>query len=365
MIREFSFHSPVQAILGGTFSDHIARLLAPYRRIAVVTGSRSGEKSGFLEELRQHPRSSDFVFFTEVEENPTIQNIQAGSDFARLHEVDAIVAFGGGSPLDAAKAIALLSKNEGDFYSLVQSNGVALAALPVMAVPGTCGTGSEMNPYAIITDTQTRDKVNLAAPTMYPKAALLEPKFLHSLPELVLLATVYDAFTHALEGFVSLRSQPYSDILAQEAMRIILDGLKLYTRSGVADEELLRRFLYAASLAGIVIGHTGTTILHAWGYYLTNHKGVHHGMANALLLPAYLRLCRNDSVAKIEVVDALIRESGFDLVAFARAHFSQVSVAQLISEQEREEWMAYSIGKKNAQWTPFAVKPEVMLEAIF
>lgn len=148
-------------------------------------------------------------------------------------------------------------------------------------MPTTCGTGSEMNNYAIITDTEKVDKVNFSKENTFPKYAVIDPVFLKKLPAKIIYATAFDALTHALEGFLSQRANPFSDSMAITSMEIIMATFA--EGADTSKDETLLNFLYGSSLAGITILHTGTTLLHALGYWLTNEKKIHHGTANSIL----------------------------------------------------------------------------------
>lgn len=353
--RPFNYQSPVKTFVNYDTASLIQELMQPYNAIGVVTGKSSHIKSGFKSFIEENLGSvKKLQFFSEVEENPSIETILKGREFFREHQVDAIIAFGGGSVMDAAKAISYFTVNDGEFYSLIEQPAKK-PGLHLFTIPGTCGSGSEMNNYAIITDHQTKDKVNFNKENTFPKAAILEPAFLESLPEHLLIATVFDAFTHAFEGFLAKKSQPFSDALALHAISQITSGLKEFNSSQVLDKELIKQFLYASSIAGVVILHTGTTLLHAMGYYLTNHFGVHHGKANALLLPAYVNICKEKGIKKIAEVERIFEQQGFDLFDYASDFYKPETVSTIVPPEQREAMIAYAVGKKNTENTPFVV----------
>jgi len=268
--------------------------LADRVRVGVVSGPNAIVKTGFKDFLLKRFVDKEIFFFDEVEENPSINTVIKGGKFLKEHHCEAVIAFGGGSAIDASKACALFAENNVSFYELLTTVRYNLP-LPILAIPTTCGTGSEVNHYSIVTDIEKKDKVNLNKKDSFPKEALLWSDFLKSLNEETMLATAFDAFTHAFEGYISLSSNPFTDIIAIESMKIIMKNIKNFLDGKKPD---LKELLYASSLAGIVILHTGTTLLHALGYYLTNVHNVHHGKANALLLPSFMEMCRKKGYSR-------------------------------------------------------------------
>jgi alcohol dehydrogenase class IV len=135
------------------FDQIILDLVKNKNKIAIISGKTSVIKTGFKDKIQQLLKNKNLSFFSEIEENPSINTIIKGGKFIKKQNIDIIIAFGGGSVIDAAKAIALFAENQGSFYEILNSENLK-PALPVIAIPTTCGTGSEMNNYAIITDTE-------------------------------------------------------------------------------------------------------------------------------------------------------------------------------------------------------------------
>lgn len=355
MKNSFTFHSPVTAHFGPGSRKLLTGLLFAFDRVGVVSGGTTLDKSGMGEYLATVLESKDSHLFTEVEPNPSIETVRKGAEFFRRNDCQAVVAVGGGSAMDAAKAMAGLAVNEGTFEELMALDRLPVTPLPVIAFPTTCGTGSEMNHYAIITDPVQKDKVNFSAANTFPEHAILDPELLNSLsPELV-AATAFDALTHALEGYISLRANPFSDHLALAAMERIIAALS--GNRNLKTPECLAELLYSSALAGVVILHTGTTLLHALGYYLTNHKGIHHGTANAVLLPAFLSMLKNGEVKKYEVIAGLFDRYDFRTRKILERFARPTSLTSLLDDGELQIMVDYAVEKKNSAVTPFPVDP--------
>ncbi|MCK5069058.1 MAG: iron-containing alcohol dehydrogenase [Desulfocapsa sp.] len=360
----YSFHSPVKTYVGEDFDTILLSLTRNAKNISIVSGATSIIKTGFKKRAESLLHDKNLLFFSEIEENPSIDTVVKGGAVVRNHKTDLVVAFGGGSAIDAAKAVALLANNQGEFYEILKAKDLK-SALPVVAIPSTCGTGSEMNSYSIITDLETMDKVNISKESMFPVAAILEPSFLKTLDDGLIRATVFDAFSHAFEGYLSKRSNPFSDTIALSAIDLILETVVKSNGFKKLDDEVLADFLYASSLAGIVILHTGTTLLHALGYYFTNQKKIHHGKANAILLDAYVSLCRSAGVDKLVEVDKVFEKYGLELDTFAKPYFGQKKVSDIVPASEADVFVKYAIGKPNAVLSPFDIDFEEIKQALY
>jgi len=359
---QFYFHSPVKAHFGTGIRALLPELLKNYERIAIISGRTSLDTTGMRSFLKKKLDNKKLSFFCEIEPNPSIDTVVRGGDFVNNQNCQAIVAVGGGSALDAGKAIAALCTNRENFQQLIDQNVFPKQPLPLVAIPTTCGTGSEMNHYAIITDTEHKDKLNFSAENTFPAHALLDPNLLRSLSKNLVLATACDALTHALEGFISKRANPFSDTLALKAMDRIIATLASNTSPTSGDA--LTSFLYASSLAGAVILHTGTTLLHSLGYYLTNHKNIHHGTANVILLPYFLKMLTIHNVTKYSLIATLLDryDLQIDTVISELGHAS--SLHEIVPDGELETMVEYAISKKNALSTPFPVDKESVLEVL-
>ncbi|MEG1480280.1 MAG: iron-containing alcohol dehydrogenase [Kiritimatiellia bacterium] len=258
------------------------------RKALIVTGAKSAQLSGafndVVEALEAH--HVPYVLFDGVRANPDCEQIFAAAAVA--DGADFVVAIGGGSPLDAAKSVAWVLGSKipkADFF--LRKPRLDDAVLPLVAIPLTCGTGSEVTPYSIITDDDAQSKVNISSPSFFPKVALIDANYLETLPPQVVCDSALDALSHAIEGMYSPRATRLTRALAEEAIAVIVPELVLMAHGMFVN---LASLQYAAMTAGIVIAQTGTGLVHAMGYPLTYHKGIPHGRANGILLAGYLDL---------------------------------------------------------------------------
>jgi len=230
--------------------------------------------------------------FSEVHPNPTTGDVAAGADaVTALIAAGArpvIIAVGGGSPIDAAKGIAVAAVNPERGRDLDYRRTFAQPALPLVAVPTTAGTGAETNAFGVITDPLARRKFYVGGPTSLPAAAILDPDLTLGLPPAATAATGMDALVHALESGMSWRANPWSEGIALQAIRMISAHLPRAVADGT-DREARSQMLLASHLAGVAFASTGLGICHAIGHALGGQFGIVHGVALTLVLPQVLR----------------------------------------------------------------------------
>jgi alcohol dehydrogenase class IV len=223
--------------------------------------------------------------FTHVSSNPTTIEVSAGLEQAQQANAEALIGLGGGSAIDVAKSIAMLLANGGT-YADYQWGGkrITKPSTPLLAIPTTAGTGSEVSKVAVIVDPDNPFKKGVLSPLMFPYAAILDPELTRSMPPWLTAATGMDAFIHALEAFTGKRANSYTDHLALAALKTIWHRLPEVTANG-QDMNARREMLLASLWAGTAMDHAGLGLIHSLSGPLTGHLHLHHGLANALLLP--------------------------------------------------------------------------------
>lgn len=242
----------------------------------------------------------------EVEANPRTGTVEALARRALASGSDGVLAIGGGSVLDAAKAAAMLAVNQGRVLDYVGRNRFERQPLPFVAVPTTCGTGSEVTWVSVLTDPVTKRKVSIKGDGMFPDIALVDADVLTSLPPAVLAATAADALTHALEATTCAVRNPVSDALAEKAILLILAHLPSVFRDPRGDAEARGALMLAATLAGLAFGNADVAAVHCLSEALGGLHDVPHGLANAALLVPTLT-CHGAAVhARLAEIDALV-----------------------------------------------------------
>lgn len=305
---KFHYYMPTRLVASREcLKDHQALLGALGKKAFIMTGGTSAYKNGSLQDLIAALEAQGVAWhhFAGVKPNPSLQEVRQAAGEAKNWGADFIVAIGGGSPMDAAKAVAVLAAGEVTDQELLSQRKFA-RVLPLAVVPTTSGTGSEVTPYSILTNDEIQSKSFLNSEQVYPAVAFLDGRYTLDLPPAITCATVVDALSHAVEGFLAVRSIPPTRCLAREAMTLMGPLLATLAKREVLTLENRETLLYASTLAGMVIAQSGTTAVHAMGYSLTYFKGLDHGVANGRLLAQYLRFVAKERPGEVkEVLRAL------------------------------------------------------------
>lgn len=333
-------------------------------RCMIVTGKTSGAKSGALGDVTDvlKEKGIEYLVYDCIGNNPTIEECAEGGKAAREFGCDFLIGIGGGSPLDACKAIAVYAVNEPgkngfDMYDIFDAK-YKNKPLPMAAIPTTAGTGSETTPYSILTLHNEHNKKSFSSSDVFYKVAFLDGRYTVNLPLQVARNTAVDAMSHLIEGFTDKKASPGSDYIALEGLRIIakhMDSLK----NGNFNTQICTELLWAATLGGIVISQTGTTIVHSMGYALTYNKDIPHGMANGLLLGEYVE--RTNKVLP-EKVKACMGALGLSLDGFKAMLSDLLPCDVKFTEEELVEWSKTSIKAKNVAVCPFEITREDEIE---
>jgi 4-hydroxybutyrate dehydrogenase len=232
--------------------------------------------------------------FDAVQANPTEADVQDGLERYRADGCDGIIAVGGGSPIDAAKAIRLLATHPGRLADYDLSTGgverITANLPPMIALPTTAGTGSEAARGALIQLPETRRKTIVLSPHLLPSVAICDPELTYSMPPALTAGTGMDAWTHAIESYLSTTFHPICDGIALEGLRQVARGLEAVVRNG-SDVRARRSMMLGALLAGISF-HKGLGVVHSLSHALGADGRAHHGTLNAILLPHALRFNR-------------------------------------------------------------------------
>ncbi|WOJ94510.1 iron-containing alcohol dehydrogenase [Congregibacter variabilis] len=235
------------------------------------------------ESLREQAIASD-VFDDTVPE-PTVGSIEAGVTAVREGNYDCIIALGGGSPIDSAKAIGILGKYGGVMRDYKFPRLVSEPGLPIIAIPTTAGTGSEATRFTIITDESNDEKMLCSGSAFMPTVALVDYELTLSLPPRTTADTGIDALTHAMEAYVSKKASPYSDTQAIAAMRLLGPKLRRVFHDG-SDREAREAMMLGSTLAGVAFSNASVALVHGMSRPIGAFYHVPHGLSNAMLLPA-------------------------------------------------------------------------------
>ena len=289
---EFDFYSPVRFVFGRPVADALPGALAPLGARRLLLLSDPGlQRIGLVDQVGGllHDGGWEIAVFAQVKTTPTVGDVEAALAVAQAAGVQALVALGGGSVIDVGKAVGLLMTNPGS-YADYQWRGqpVLQPILPLVAVPTTAGTGSEMTRVMVIEDEETHSKRGVLSPHLFARAAVVDPHLTLSLPPKLTAATGADVLGHALEAYVGRRANPVTDALALAALRRAWRSLPHATRQG-SDLAARSGMALASSLAGMAFDQSGLGIIHALAGPLAAQYGLHHGLCVGLLLPSGLK----------------------------------------------------------------------------
>ena len=231
-----------------------------------------------------------YTVYDEVEANPAIEIVEKGFELLKSNECDIVVAVGGGSSMDTAKGIAMLGTNPLPLSQYLGLDKPTNPSLPLIAVPTTAGTASEVTRFAVFTDKTRKLKVSTRNLNIIPELALLDPSLLGTLPPNVVAETGMDALTHATEAYISLFGSPFTDAVGIAAIRLISENLPKF-HADPGDIEAASHMLVASTLAGLSFGSAGTGVVHALAHALGGHYNVGHGLTCGVFLPHAMAYC--------------------------------------------------------------------------
>jgi alcohol dehydrogenase class IV len=279
-----------------TVADHVKRVGA---KRALVVCDAGVVKVGIADRVRALLEEGGVAaaVFADVDPNPVEKNVVDGVAAYRAHGAGAIVSVGGGSPLDAGKLIALKVTHDRPLVDYDDATGgdryIGPDVPPIVTIPTTAGTGSEVGRSGVVTLAATGRKTVIFSPYLLAKVALLDPELTRSMPPRVTAATGFDALTHCLEAFCSLGDHPMADAIALGGLELCAQSLVRAVEHG--DDVAARGAMMKAAMMGAVAFQKGLGACHSLAHPLSSEKGMHHGLANALCLPAVVDF--NESVA--------------------------------------------------------------------
>lgn len=288
----FNYNLPVNLIFGAGRIEEVGSETAKYgKKALIVTGKNSTKKTGLLDRTKNIMEETgiEVIIFDQVEQNPLTTTAYQGASIAKENGCDVIVGLGGGSIMDAAKAIAFIVLNEGDISDYIFGIKQSTKALPIILVPTTCGTGSEGNGFAVLTNPENNDKKSLRCNAIIAKASIIDPTLMKTMPKSVLASVGFDALCHNMEGYISNMAQPLTNQMALEGIRLIGNYLvKLYEDDFENPEEELTAWeavTWASTLGGMVINTAGVTAPHGMEHPASGLKDIVHGGGLAALTP--------------------------------------------------------------------------------
>jgi len=285
--QSFSVNQPTQILFGVNAVKQLGETVTKFggRRVFLVADPGL-KKAGIIKQITAELKKAKipFTLYDKVTPEPGLKLADQGAALAKKDKADCVVGVGGGSALDIAKAISILLTNGGKAEDYLGLGKIKLSGVPKIMIPTTAGTGAEVTFTAVFINEKTNSKGGMNGDPLYPDAAILDPALTLSLPPHVTAATGIDAFTHALEAFVSTGAHAISDMYALEAIDLISNNLRLAYANG-ANLEARSAMLMGSLLGGKALATAGVGLVHAMAYPLGGMFNTAHGLANAVLLP--------------------------------------------------------------------------------
>jgi alcohol dehydrogenase class IV len=285
--QSFSINQPTKIIFGSNSVKQLGTLVAGLGGSRVFLVADPGlKKAGIVEQITAilSENKIPFTLYDKVTPEPGLKLADQGVTLAKKNKTDCVVGVGGGSALDIAKAVSILLTNGGKAEDYLGLGKIKLPGVPKIMIPTTAGTGAEVTFTAVFINEKTNSKGGMNGDPLYPDAAILDPALTMSLPPAITASTGIDAFTHALEAFVSTQAHVISDMYALEALDLISRNLGPAYANG-ANLEARSAMLMGSLLGGKALATAGVGLVHAMAYPLGGMFNTAHGLANAVLLP--------------------------------------------------------------------------------
>lgn len=286
-MKNFSFHVFQNVIFGKGSLNRLPEILQKSHEESVFLISDPGLKAvGLVDKVKDIISGSNIAYhdYLKVQPNPTIDIVEETYQAYKKSGAHSIIALGGGSPMDVAKAVGVLAAYGGDLNDYAGLNKVPGPIAPLIAIPTTAGTGSEVTASSVITNAATNFKMAIISDHLYPSCALLDPELIMTLPAGIAAACGVDAFIHALEAYLSKEANFFTDAMAEKAMELIGANIRRFVASR-NDEEAACNMMLGSTFAGVAFARALLGNVHAMSHPISGFFGVAHGVANAILLP--------------------------------------------------------------------------------
>jgi alcohol dehydrogenase class IV len=270
-----------------------------------------------------------YEVFDKLPTEPTVEYVEEGVRLLKKSGCNIILAVGGGTPIDTAKAISVVARNGGKIEDFMGANKVPGPGLPLVAIPATAGTGSEVTIFTIITNTKTNVKMLISSPYLMPTLAILDPLLTVSMPRSLTAATGLDALTHSIEAYVSKKAQPMTDVMALSAMKLLIVNLPLAWEDG-KNLDAREKTMLGAYQAGLAFGNASVALVHGMSRPIGACFHVPHGMSNAVLLGAVMEFSLAGNPRRYAEIAAAIGEDVTGLDDMAAAKKGAQAVKKLI-----------------------------------
>ena len=301
----FSLHIPTKLFFGcGEIKKLATEKLPGKKALIVISSGTSMKKYGYLDKVTELLKENDTeaVVFDKILPNPIKSHVMEAAALCRAEKCDFVIGLGGGSSIDSAKSIAVMACNEGDYWDyIVGGSGKGrpvTKALPVIAIPTTAGTGTEADPWTVITNEEKQEKIGFGNQHTFPTISIVDPELMVSIPPHLTAYQGFDAFFHAAEGFIANCATPISDLYALEAIRLLYKYLPVAVKDG-KNLKARAKVAWASTLAGLVESTSSCTSEHSLEHAMSAYyPALPHGAGLIAISEAYFETFRNDCMKR-------------------------------------------------------------------
>jgi len=330
MTSPFSYHNPTAIEFGWGALARLPELVQTLGgRRALLVGDPGVAKAGLVDRVVAVLGAAlPVAVFTDVESDPDARSVDAGVELAKARGCDVIIGIGGGSAMDVAKSIGLMLTNPGNIRDYAGVGKIGKPGAPVIAIPTTSGTGSELTIWSVLTDKQKNQKFGVGSVLSCARIALLDPELTVSLPPAITATTGIDALTHALESYVNTATQPISEAMSEQSMMLIARSLRVAVAQP-GNRQARTDMLLASTMAAMAFNSTRLGLVHAFAMPLGSRLHIPHGLANAIMLPAVMRFNLPGNLSKFMRIAQIFGERVEVLGERAAAERSVISIEQL------------------------------------
>ncbi len=324
------FHMPARLYFGSGEIGSLKLIVDEYLKAAnpVLVTDKGIVQSGLLEKIL--PQLPGIKIFDEIEANPKSDTINNIAREMRKLAPDLVIGFGGGSPLDAGKALALLGTNDGNIEDYEGKEKYKNDPLPFLAIPTTCGTGSEVTWVSVITDVNRKFKMSIKGPKMYPSVSIVDPDLIKTLPPSIIASTGLDALTHAVEAYLSKPATLITDNHAARAVKLILGAIEGAYDDIEKHHTDRENLMFGSTIAGFAFGNSDVTAVHCISESIGALHDIPHGVANSIFLPYVLSYNLPECFEKMAT---LARQAGINETDDMRASMAFIQLIKDLSKR--------------------------------
>lgn len=273
----------------------------------------------------------EYQVYNKLPTEPTTDFVREGTELFKRSGCNIVLAIGGGTPIDTAKAVSVMATNKGSIEDYMGANKIEKQGIPVVAIPATAGTGSEVTIFTIISNTKTNVKMLIASPYLMPRLAIVDPLLTVTMPKSITAATGLDALTHAIEAYVSRKAQPMTDVLALSAIRLLAGNLPLAWANG-NDLDAREKTLLGAYQAGLAFSNASVALVHGMSRPIGVYFHVAHGVSNAALLGQVMEFSLPGNPKRYAEIAAALGEKVSGLSDMEAAKAGAAAVKRMISQ---------------------------------